>query len=76
MLLRPTLDGGPGFKFLVTNLDSFEANPILRLHPPLMGPSLHLGSPNYELSFELFFVWGGGGRDLKSIDFLFKIVPC
>ncbi len=40
----------PRFKFLGTNLDSFEANWKLELHP-----SLHLCSPNHELSFELFF---------------------
>jgi hypothetical protein len=62
MLLRPTLDGGPGFKFLGTNVDLFETNPILWLDPPLVDPSLHLGSPNHELSFELFFFLGVGSE--------------
>ncbi len=35
------------------NLDSFEANWVLKLDLAL-GLSLHLGSPNYKLSFELF----------------------
>jgi hypothetical protein len=40
----------PGFKFRGTNLDSFEANSTLELDT-----SLHLGSPNHELSFEILF---------------------
>ncbi len=57
--LSPTLDEGPGSKFIGTNLDSFEANWILELDPRLY-PSLHLGSPNSELSLKLFsfsLVW-------------------
>jgi hypothetical protein len=44
MTLRPTLDGGPGSKFLGTNLDTLEAN-----LSPWVEPCLHLGSPNHEL---------------------------
>ncbi len=35
-----------------------------------MDPSLHLGSPNHELSFELFVFWS------KPIHFPSKMVPC
>ncbi len=42
--IRPTLDAGS--KFLGTNLDSFEADSILELDPPL-DPSLHIGSSNH-----------------------------
>jgi hypothetical protein len=45
---------GPGFKFLGIKLDSFEANWILEMEPAL-NPSLNLGSPKLELSFEHFF---------------------
>jgi len=51
--LRPTLHGGPGSKFLGTNLNSFEANWILELDTALEC-SLHLGS-NYKLYFLAFF---------------------
>jgi hypothetical protein len=54
---------GPGFKFLGTKLDSFEAKWILELDPAL-NPSLNLGSPKHELSFEHFVFW-----KLESIDF-------
>ncbi len=47
MLLRPTLHGDPGSKFL-------EPNWILELDLAL-GPRLHLGFSNHELSFELLF---------------------
>jgi len=69
-ILRPTLDGSVGSKFLGTNLVSFEANWILEFVLAL-DPSLHLGSPNHDLSFELLFLGGS-----KPIDFPFKMVPC
>jgi hypothetical protein len=47
--LRPHFRWGPGWKFIGTNLDSFEANWILELDP-----SLHLDSPNNELSWRSF----------------------
>ncbi len=53
--LRPTLDEDLGSKFLGTNLDSFEANWILELDLAL-DPSLHLGSPNHELSLWALFL--------------------
>jgi hypothetical protein len=59
---------GPGSKFLGTNLDPFEASWILELYHAL-DPSLHLGSPNHELSFELIF------KSSKPVDFPLKIVP-
>jgi hypothetical protein len=46
---------GPGFKFLRTKLDSFEANWILEMDPAL-NRSLNLGSPKHELSFEHLFL--------------------
>ncbi len=57
--LMLTLDACLGSKFLGTNLDSFEANGILELDHAL-DLSLHLGSPNHELSFwGLFFFFFG-----------------
>ncbi len=53
--LRPTLDGDLGSKFLGTILDSFEANWIFELDLAL-DPSLHLGSPNHELSLWALFL--------------------
>ncbi len=67
--VRLTLDRGPGPEFLGTNLDSFEANWILELDPAL-DSSLHLSSPNHELSLKLFFL------ALETIDFPSKMVPC
>jgi hypothetical protein len=67
---RPTLYGSVGSKFLGTNLVSFEANWILEFVLAL-DPSLHLGSPNHDLSFELLLLRGS-----KPIDFPFKMVPC
>ncbi len=53
---RPTLDEGPGSNFLVgTNYDWFEANWIFELDSTLV-PSLILGSPNQELSFQHYFL--------------------
>ncbi len=46
-------------------MDSFEANRTLE-----SDPSLHLGSPNHELSFELFSFW------FKPVDFPSKMVLC
>jgi hypothetical protein len=51
--VRHTLDGDLRCKFLGTNLDLFETNWMLELDLAL-DPSLYLGSPNHELSFELF----------------------
>ncbi len=59
---------GPRSIFLGTNLDSFEANWILELDPTL-DPSLHLDSPNHEVSFEVLF-------GSKPIDFPSKKVSC
>jgi len=69
---RPTFDEGPRSKFLGTNLDSFQVNWILEFNPTLH-PSLHLGSPNHELSFEVFSF-----SFLRSepIDFPSKMVLC
>ncbi len=72
--VKPHFRWGPGSKFLGTKLELFEASWILELDPSL-DPSLHLGSPNPELSFELFFwVWtdwfssqNGGHVGLASI---------
>ncbi len=67
--VRHTLDGDPRCKFQGANLDLFEANGILELDL-VLDPSLHLGSPNHELSFELFVFWS------IPIDFPSKMVPC
>jgi hypothetical protein len=48
--VRLTLDEGPGSNFLGTNLNSCQANWILKLECTWV-PSLILGSPNQELSF-------------------------
>jgi hypothetical protein len=66
----PPLDACLGSKFLVTNLDSFEANGILELDHAL-DLSLHLGSPNHEPSFWALFFFG-----FKPVDFHSKMVPC
>jgi len=50
-----------------TNLDSFEANWILELDHAL-DPSLHVGSPNHELCFEIFIFF----FEFDPIDFLSK----
>ncbi len=57
VMLRTTLDGVLGFKFLGTNLDSFEGHWILWVGTMPLDPSLHLGSPNHELSFNLGFLF-------------------
>jgi hypothetical protein len=63
--------GGLGFKLLGTNMDSFEANWVLELELAL-DPSLHLGSPNHELSFLRSFFFFGGLNWLN----LAKMLPC
>ncbi len=56
--------GVQGSKFLRTNLDSFEANSILELELAF-NPSLHLDSPNHELSPLMSSCF-----DYEPIDFL------
>jgi len=67
--VKPHFRWGSGSKFLGTKLELFEANWILELDP-FLDPSLHLGSPNHELSFELFFL------GLNRLIFLPKWWPC
>ncbi len=69
MEVKPHFRWGPGSKFLGTKLELFKANWILELDPSL-DPSLHLGSPNHELSFELFFL------GLNRLIFLPNWWPC
>jgi hypothetical protein len=55
-ILRPTLDGGPGSKFLGANLDPFDTNWILELDPALDLSLLHLWfSKSWALFWALFF---------------------
>ncbi len=61
---------GPGSKLVgpiwthLKQIESFELDHAL-------DPSLHLGSPNHELSFELSFFFGS-----EPVDFPSKMVPC
>jgi hypothetical protein len=68
MILRPTLDGDPGSKFLLTNLISFEANWILELDLALDPKVASWFFKSWAVLWAFF--------SSKPIDFPSKTVPC